>query len=363
MSVVQRPDGGAEAISDDRNDDAAADANAAKGHATGHGREAPAGVRKFIKADDGASVPLSVDEEQASASASLTSSSSSSSSSSFAAAASAAILSTMPSQLELPSLRTLSKLALGAAQAVLGASSSAQATGTPDSCPNPTLSCSSSASSNTCCVNSPGGVLLQTQFWDTDPATGPDDSWTIHGLWPDNCDGTYNSNCDSSRAYTNITSILKSFGDDSLVSYMDTYWVSDSGTDESFWEHEWGKHGTCVSTLDPDCYTDYTPTQEVPDFFNAVVDLFKTLPTYTWLSDAGITPSNDDTYSAADIQAALKKHHGYDVYLGCDDGTLDEVWYFFNVKGSIQTGTFEPTALVGSSSTCPSDGISYPPKN
>lgn len=25
--------------------------------------------------------------------------------------------------------------------------------------------------------------MLQTQFWDADPAVGPDDSWTIHGLW------------------------------------------------------------------------------------------------------------------------------------------------------------------------------------
>lgn len=36
---------------------------------------------------------------------------------------------------------------------------------------------------DTCCFNYPGGQLLQTQFWDTDPALGPDDSWTIHGLW------------------------------------------------------------------------------------------------------------------------------------------------------------------------------------
>lgn len=36
---------------------------------------------------------------------------------------------------------------------------------------------------DTCCFNAPGGQMLLTQFWDTKPATGPADSWTVHGLW------------------------------------------------------------------------------------------------------------------------------------------------------------------------------------
>jgi ribonuclease T2 len=62
---------------------------------------------------------------------------------------------------------------------------------------------------------------------------------------------------------------------------MNTYWVDINGDDESFWEHEWAKHGTCISTFDTSCYTDYTPQEEVPDFFQATVDLFKTLDSYT----------------------------------------------------------------------------------
>ena len=46
------------------------------------------------------------------------------------------------------------------------------------------LSCTNkTAVPNTCCFNYPGGSLLQTQFWDTDPATGPANHWTVHGLW------------------------------------------------------------------------------------------------------------------------------------------------------------------------------------
>jgi ribonuclease T2 len=51
-------------------------------------------------------------------------------------------------------------------------------------CPRSELSCKTKFDSqDTCCFNYPGGHFLQTQFWDADPAVGPDDSWTIHGLW------------------------------------------------------------------------------------------------------------------------------------------------------------------------------------
>ena len=148
----------------------------------------------------------------------------------------------------MPSIRTASKVALSglaAAQQVLGfmqspvardglllgrASASCSTTGQ--------LSCqNTTAQSNLCCFNAPGGALLQTQFWDTDPVVGPSNSWTIHGLWPDNCDGTYEANCDDSRAYTNITQILNAAGKQDLVNYMNTYWQSNSGSAETFWEH------------------------------------------------------------------------------------------------------------------------------
>lgn len=97
---------------------------------------------------------------------------------------------------------------------------------------------------------------------------------------PDNCDGTYQANCDPSRAYTNITDILKAQDRTALLSYMDKYWVDMNGDNESFWEHEWGKHGTCLNTIKPSCYSNYQPQEEVGDFFQKVVDLFKGLDTY-----------------------------------------------------------------------------------
>ena len=265
----------------------------------------------------------------------------------------------------MPSLRSLSKYALGslgASQSVFAANMNSMSLNALSSCPSPELSChNTTAQENLCCFNSPGGALLQTQFWDTNPPTGPDDSWTLHGLWPDNCDGTYEANCDPRRAYTNITEILQAAGADETLEIMQKYWKDYKGDDESFWEHEWSKHGTCISTLDPPCYADYQPTEEVPIFFNRTVSLFQSLPSYDFLSEAGITPSTSKTYTSAEIQAALSKHHGQEVYLGCSGGALNEIWYFFNVRGTLEAGSFEASVPLAKSK-CPATGVKYLPK-
>ena len=234
------------------------------------------------------------------------------------------------------------------------------------SCPltaNTLLSChNTTAVQNTCCFNTPGGLLLQTQFWDTNPPSGPADSWTIHGLWPDNCDGTYQQFCDPSREYTNISAIIKEY-DPSLLQYMETYWTSNNGSAESFWEHEWGKHGTCISSLDTSCYVNYKPQEEVYDFANRTVSLFKTLDSYKLLAAAGIAPSSSKTYASADILAALAKgHSGIAPAIQCSDGALDEVWWYYNTKGSVQTGDFVPASPAGVTASCPSTGVKYLPK-
>ncbi|KAI3329062.1 ribonuclease T2 [Xylariaceae sp. AK1471] len=252
----------------------------------------------------------------------------------------------------------LSKFALVEATLAIGSVIAAPVTcpaGLPFSCSNTTVV------QDSCCFNAPGGDILMTQFWDTDPSTGPSDSWTIHGLWPDNCDGTYEQYCDNNRQYTNITAILKEDAPCTLKT-MQTYWKDYMGNDETFWEHEFGKHGTCMSTLNPECYTNYQPTDEVADYFTRAVSLFKTLPSYDWLAAAGIVPSITATYTLAAIQAALTAHHGHNVVVGCSGQNLNELWYHFHVQGSIQGGTFQAVDPVGSGSTCPATGIKYLPK-
>ncbi|KAJ9285492.1 hypothetical protein DTO021C3_6884 [Paecilomyces variotii] len=231
------------------------------------------------------------------------------------------------------------------------------------SCPKPQLSCQTSyQGQDTCCFNYPGGQMLQTQFWDADPAIGPDDSWTIHGLWPDHCDGGFDQFCDHKRNYNNISLILVDAGRGDLLDYMKEYFKDYKGDDDSLYSHEFSKHGTCISTLNPNCYTDYYPQEEVVDYFNKTVEIFQRLPSYEFLEKANIVPSYDRTYSLADIEDALKEGHGADVTVRCHYQSLNEIWYNFNVAGRLQTGEFVPTSPDGPKSNCPKTGIHYKPK-
>ncbi|KAL1303264.1 hypothetical protein AAFC00_006677 [Neodothiora populina] len=233
----------------------------------------------------------------------------------------------------------------------------------PTCSPDVPISCrNTSVVDNLCCFNAPGGQMLQTQFWDVNPPTGPSDAWTVHGLWPDLCDGSYDANCDDSRYHSNISAILTEYGADDLLAYMQTYWKDYHGNDQSLWYHEWNKHGTCVSTLEPWCYSDYKPQEEVVDYFNTAIKLYKGLDTYNWLKNAGVVPSSSQTYTKEQIQSVLSAKHGKPVTLGCHSGVFNEVWYHFDVKGSVATGEFIATDPLGGKNTCPQTGIRYPPK-
>jgi len=144
---------------------------------------------------------------------------------------------------------------------------------------------------------------------------------------------------------------------------MQDYWQSNNGSPESLWAHEWATHGTCVSTLDPSCYSSYTKGQEAADYFQTVVDLFKTLDTYTALSAAGITPSSSKTYTSSQIQTALQKVTGKAVVISCSNSELYQVYYGFFVNGPLQNGDFVASTIIGQSSNCPSTGVKYLPKS
>lgn len=172
-------------------------------------------------------------------------------------------------------------------------------------------------------------------------------------------DGTFSSDCDPSRAYVHLNEALRADAP-STLQYMQTYWKAIEGNDEGLWDKQWAAHGTCISTLDPSCYTAYQAADEAVDYFARAVSLFQTLPSYSWLSNAGIVPTSSRTYTISAIQSALTAQFGQAVKIDCTNNELAGLSYYFNVQGSVQSGTFQPA--VGSGSTCPSTGIRYLPK-
>lgn len=61
---------------------------------------------------------------------------------------------------------------------------------------------------------------------------------------------------------------------------MNDHWKDNSDDDESLWSHEWNKHGTCMSTLETTCYEDYKENEEVGDYFEKAVEIFKGIDSY-----------------------------------------------------------------------------------
>ncbi|KAH8901795.1 ribonuclease T2 family protein [Coniochaeta sp. PMI_546] len=250
----------------------------------------------------------------------------------------------------------------------------------------PVLSCTAMADESkvdSCCAETFGGLVLATQLWQTYTGSesagqiNPKDSWTIHGLWPDFCNGSYTQYCDLSRQYdplpfpntttgtpsgttvrpwtgTSIGNFLKPFGKLDLLAFMNKFWIAQNQPNSDFWGHEFSKHATCFSSFDVECYgPEYVQHQDVVDFFETAVAYYQNLPTWGWLRAKDIVPSNKSAFSLTDIQAALTEGFGKTPYILCsgpaynttaagkgsgDQGktVLSEVWYYHYVFGRVQ---------------------------
>lgn len=100
------------------------------------------------------------------------------------------------------------------------------------SCPlDGPLSCHNNTpvAGDSCCFVHPGGKMLLTQFWDTHVhAGGAEEDWTLHGLWPDLCDGSFDQFCGMTPSFNNITAVLEHHGQQDLLDFMDRYWLANA---------------------------------------------------------------------------------------------------------------------------------------
>ncbi|KAG8899103.1 ribonuclease T2-like [Tulasnella sp. 417] len=230
--------------------------------------------------------------------------------------------------------------------------------------PHSQLSChNTTVQEDTCCFESPGGLIMQVQLWDTYPRTGADDEWTVHGLWPDNCDGTWGQFCDPSREYPSVTQVLKDNNREDLLGWMTKHWLDQKGDNESFWEHEWNKHGTCMSTLEAKCMPKGRKNgTDAVAYFQTTMNLHKAVPTYKILAAAGIYPSDDKSYTYDELTSAVKKEMGYIPAFDCNKNIIFEISYYYNLRGSVVDGRFQHIDAFTSGS-CPKTGpLWYLPK-
>ncbi|KAG8965753.1 ribonuclease T2-like [Tulasnella sp. 419] len=174
---------------------------------------------------------------------------------------------------------------------------------------------------------------------------------------------TFPQDCDESRNYPSAKEVLKANNKSELITFMDKYWLSNKNDNEGLWEHEWNKHGTCMSTLEPGCLPPSSKKgADAALYFQRAVDLFKASDTYSFLAEAGIRPDSRKQFSLEEITQAIKAKHGATPALDCRNGRLSQIYYYFHLQGSAIDGTFLPVEPLKPGS-CPKTNISYPPKN
>lgn len=130
--------------------------------------------------------------------------------------------------------------------------------------------------------------------------TAPWTYFTLHGLWPENADGTYPSSCTNDPWDPSLVS--------SITQDLEKYWVSLAGPSNTFWSHEWEKHGTCAAPVLTGEFT----------FMNSTLGLRNKYDITPALAKAGILPSASNGFSLATFQSAVTKAFGFPVLPSCD---------------------------------------------
>jgi ribonuclease T2 len=172
--------------------------------------------------------------------------------------------------------------------------------------------------------------------------------FTLHGLWPNNNDGSYPSYCNSNAF--DITQLT------SIQTELDDYWPDLYSADStSFWSHEWDKHGTCAQSL-PALSTEL-------DFFSQTLNLRAQYDLYTALWNAGIKPDPSNTYTSSQFSTAISNAFGVQPLMSCGTDTggnsiLVQVALCINKNLQVEVC---PSAVVsqGIGTTC--NQFLYPP--
>lgn len=218
------------------------------------------------------------------------------------------------------------------------------------------------AGTDSCCTQKHGMLVLATQWI---PNSGAVDEFTLHGLWPNTCSNgrTGDAGCDPKRVYKDMTQFL----DADMQQEMTKYWPSKFGDHNSFWTHEWNKHGTCMTTLDPKCFAgnnEYKTGSEISVYFKQTLKLRQQYELYRALKKNGIVATLDKSKwkTSDEIAGAIKKEYGVNVALKCNGGVLYEVVMYFAAVGREEYVPIDVPANLRHSCGKSGSKVGLPPK-
>lgn len=118
---------------------------------------------------------------------------------------------------------------------------------------------------------------------------------TIHGMWPQTIGSTVQLGyCPENTDKFNADHLKPIHSQ--LVHQWPTAFTGPGQSDETFWQHEWEKHGTCSPF-------------SMFNYFHETLQLDLKYPINTWLKDGGVVPSNNRVYTVGLIEAIFKRHN------------------------------------------------------
>lgn len=146
--------------------------------------------------------------------------------------------------------------------------------------------------------------------------------WGVHGVWPTKTGTEGPFNCDTAIH----------FDPDQLAPLMDKlkqFWpnIESNTKPDSFWKHEWSKHGTCAASL--------PQLNSVTNYFRQGLEWNKEFDIADILSKNKIVP-NDQGYDIQDIYNTIKNEIGKNPMVSCvvdgksKQSLIDEVRICFN---------------------------------
>lgn len=142
------------------------------------------------------------------------------------------------------------------------------------------------------------------------PSVGPSNKFTIHGLWPNQCNGVPINDCFEPKGLSSALLQQKLTQDyPDVLGRMNTLWPSVAVPNINFWYDEYAKHGTCLTTINPDCFQSSNAICSAISYYKQALDLADKYDLYAALKSQKILPdvTGSKSFQPQQILDGLRK--------------------------------------------------------